>query len=130
MERPEPPQPPAAPEMAARPTPPAAPSMGDMPAAEPAEEPAPGNYASSETMQAYREAMRARFDEYMQERQAQHVENVRRQREQREALMDQQRNRPGVGNPYAPPVPYPPAPGYGPRYPSAFPGYRTPYWQQ
>lgn len=88
--------------------------------------------AGPDTMNAYRESMRARFDAYMQERQAQHEEALRRQREQREAQMAQMaqeraqanRNRP------QPPYPYPAMPAYGPRYPAAFPGYRTPYWQQ
>ena len=89
----------------------------------------------SEAMSAYRETMRARFDEYMRERQAQFEENIRRHREQREVTLDQP---PGRAIPPTPPSPprmqpyggYPPAPAYGPRYPSGFPGYRTPYWQQ
>lgn len=87
-------------------------------------------YASSDAMAAYRESMRTRFDEYMKERQAQMEENAWRQRAQHEAAMEKNRsmraNRPG----YAP-YPYPAAPpSYGPRYPSAYPGYRSPYWQQ
>ena len=80
-------------------------------------------------MTAYRETMRSRFDKYMQERQAQLQDTARRQREQHEAEMERQRalqaERTRI-QPYA----YPAMPPYGPRYPEAFPGYRTPYWQQ
>ena len=90
---------------------------------------APPSGVDAEAMNAYRESMRARFDQYMQERQARHEENMRRQREQHEAAMEQGRTEAGrrFNAPYNP---YPPMPGYGPRYPAAFPGYRTPYWQQ
>jgi hypothetical protein len=84
--------------------------------------------ASSDAMNAYRDAMRERFDEYMQQRQAQLDENMRRQREQHQAAMERNRTEAPIypAQPYA----YPPVPAYGPRYPAAFPGYRTPYWQQ
>ncbi len=85
-------------------------------------------YASSEAMNNYRETMRARFDEYMRERQAQIDENARRQREQHEAALEQNRAaRPQIPAPYRPYPPMPPA--YGPTYPGAFPGYGVPYWQ-
>lgn len=85
---------------------------------------------SSDAMAAYRENMRTRFDEYMQERQMQMEENARRQREQHEAAMEKNRALRANRGPYAP-YPYPAAPpSYGPRYPAAYPGYRTPYWQQ
>ena len=87
-----------------------------------------GSYADSDAMNAYRESMRARFDEYMKERQAQQEEAIRRQREQHEAALEQ--NRTQMERNRAAPYPYPAAPGYGPRYPGAYPGYRTPYWQQ
>ena len=86
-------------------------------------------YATSDAMAAYRESMRSRFDEYMQERQAQLEENARRQREKHEAAMEQSRSmQPNWGR-FQPP-PYPAMPTYGPRYPTAYPDYRTPYWQQ
>lgn len=81
---------------------------------------------SSTDIEQYREAMRTRFDEYMKERQAQREEAMRLQREKREAAMEKSR---AQFNRYPPPG-YPTGPGYGPRYPAAFPGYRTPYWQQ
>ena len=85
---------------------------------------------SPDAMTAYRENMRTRFDEYMQERQLQLEENARRQREQHEAVMEKNRALRTNRGPY-PPYPYPAAPpSYGPRYPAAYPGYRTPYWQQ
>ena len=106
--------------------------------AEPTAPPAPAAidpFAGSTTpdtdaMAAYREKMRLRFEEYMAEHRVRVEEKARQQREQHEAAMQQNRamraNRPG----YAP-YPYPPAPpSYGPRYPAAYPGYRTPYWQQ
>lgn len=84
-------------------------------------------------MDDYRAKMRARFDSYMQERQAQVEETARRQREQHEANMARNRaTRPAYG-PYpgmGPGAGYPAGPGYGPRYPGAFPGYGAPYWQQ
>ena len=85
------------------------------------------NYATSETMRDYRETMRARFDEYMRERQAQIDEAARRQREQHEAALEQNR----AARPQPPAYrPYPPMPPiYGPTYPGAFPGYGVPYWQ-
>lgn len=83
---------------------------------------------STEAMSAYREAMRARFDEYMQERQAQLEESVRLQREQHEAATG--RSRTEAPRPPIQPYPYPAMPPYGPRYPAAYPGYGTPYWQQ
>jgi len=83
-------------------------------------------YGGADTVTAYRESMRARFEEYMKERQAQHEETMRRQREQHEAQMEQKRAEAGRNRPY----PFPAMPAYGPRYPAAFPGYRTPYWQQ
>ena len=84
----------------------------------------------ADAMTAYRENMRTRFDEFMQERQMQMEENARRQREQHEAAMEQNRALRANRGPYAP-YPYPAAPpSYGPRYPAAYPGYRTPYWQQ
>lgn len=84
----------------------------------------------SDSMSAYRDDMRARFDEYMQERQMLMEENARRQREQHEAAMEKNRALRANRSPY-PPYPYPAAPpSYGPRYPAAYPGYRTPYWQQ
>ena len=81
-------------------------------------------------MASYRDNMRSQFDQYMAERRAQMEENARLQREQHEAAMEKNRamraNRPGFA-----PYPYPAAPpSYGPRYPAAYPGYRTPYWQQ
>jgi hypothetical protein len=83
---------------------------------------------SSEAMNAYREAMRARFDEYMRERQAQLEESVRLQREQHEAAIG--RSRTEAPRQPIQPYPYPAMPPYGPRYPAAYPGYGTPYWQQ
>ena len=71
--------------------------------------------------------MRARFDEYMQERQAQLDADMRRQREQQAALERQRIEAPRYP---VQPYPYPAMPAYGPRYPAAFPGYREPYWQQ
>lgn len=124
----EPPEPPAPPAMPAAPSTVAG-AMDDA-AASAAAGDAPRD---TEAMATYREAMRARFDEYMKERQAQQEENIRRQREQREAAMEQRRSvqpQAPAMQPYAP-YPYPPAgPAYGPRYPAAYPGYRTPYWQQ
>jgi hypothetical protein len=70
--------------------------------------------------------MRDRFEAYMQERQVQREAELQRQREQHESSME--RNRAQISRPAQPP--YPPVPGYGPRYPAAFPGYRVPYWQQ
>ncbi len=90
---------------------------------------APGTaHPSSEAMSAYRQTMRSRFDEYMQERQAQLEESARLQREQQEAAMG--RSRAEAPHPPLQPYPYPAMPPYGPRYPAAYPGYRTPYWQQ
>ena len=86
-------------------------------------------YAGSDAMTAYREAMRSRFDQYMNERQAQLQDAARRQREQHEAEMERQRAMQAERSRIQPP-PYPAMPAYGPRYPEAFPGYRTPYWQQ
>lgn len=90
---------------------------------------APPTPPATSNVDTYRESMRSRFDEYMKERQAKRDEAMRLQREQREAALEQSRaqmNR----NRFQPPFPYPPGPAYGPRYPGAFPGYRTPYWQQ
>jgi len=101
-------------------------TAGDVAATGPDADPA---YGGPDAMGAYRESMRARFDEYMRERQAQHEETMRRQREQHEAQMEQRRAQAGLNRPQ-PPYPYPAMPAYGPRYPAAFPGYRTPYWQQ
>lgn len=81
-------------------------------------------YAGSDAMTAYRESMRARFDEYMKERE----ETIRRQREQHDATMEQ--NRAQASRNRFQPYPFPAMPAYGPRYPAAYPGYRTPYWQQ
>jgi hypothetical protein len=84
-----------------------------------------------ESTSGYREQMRTRFDEYMMERQAQLEEKARRQREQHEANMARNRAaRPGFTQIPAPAPAYPSGPTYGPRYPAAYPGYRTPYWQQ
>ena len=85
------------------------------------------SYAKSEAMRDYRETMRARFDEYMRERQTQIDETVRRQRERHEAAFEQNR----AVRPQSPAYrPYPPMPPvYGPAYPGAFPGYGVPYWQ-
>jgi hypothetical protein len=123
---------PAAPAMAigrveppVRPAPPAAP---EPPAAPAAAADVTGGPAGTEAMNAYREEMRRRFDSYMKERQAQMEEIARRQREQREAAMANPRQAPPAQRPM--PYPYPNMPAYGPRYPSAYPGYRTPYWQQ
>lgn len=97
---------------------------------EPPPEVAAATDQPADAMSAYRENMRTRFDEYMQERQMQMEENARRQREQHEAAMEQNRALRANRGPYAP-YPYPAAPpSYGPRYPAAYPGYRTPYWQQ
>lgn len=89
---------------------------------------AAGPAEGGETVEQYRASMRARFDEYMQERQARHDDMMRRQREQLEANMEQSRAKANRMPPQ--PYPYPGMPAYGPRYPAAFPGYRTPYWQQ
>ena len=86
-------------------------------------------FENADAMAAYRESMRSRFDMYMSERQAQHEENMRRQREQREATLEQNRAIQANRNRFQP-YPYPAMPAYGPRYPAAYPGYRTPYWQQ
>lgn len=105
-------------------------------AAAPAQQRPPATAAGigNEAMSAYRESMRARFDEYMRERQEQFEENIRRHREQREVTLEQPPARVTPPTPPGPPrmqpYAYPPAPAYGPRYPSGFPGYRTPYWQQ
>lgn len=83
--------------------------------------------ASAATMATYREQMRARFDDYLKERQAQQDETIRLQREQRE---NQMQNRTWFqSGPRIPPYPYPSARSYPPRYPSAPPAYRSPYWQ-
>lgn len=128
---PEPPMAPVPPPAPARPTPMPAPP------ADSGKEVSAGTaigsdgqpYATSDAMAAYRESMRSRFDEYMQERQAQLEENARRQREKHEAAMEQSRSmQPNWGR-FQPP-PYPAMPAYGPRYPTAYPDYRTPYWQQ
>jgi hypothetical protein len=73
--------------------------------------------------------MRERFDTYLQERQAQQREAIRRQREQHEANIEQGLGWAPPANRFGPP-PFRGMPVYGPRYPAAFPGYRTPYWQQ
>ena len=87
-------------------------------------------YATSDAMISYREAMRARFDDYMRQRQEQIEENARRQREQHQTAMEQQRPTRPTQGPWAPPH-YPAMPpAYGPRYPYAYPGYGMPYWQQ
>jgi len=87
-------------------------------------------YGDADAMAAYRNSMRTRFDEYMKERQAQMEEKARRQREQIEAAMEQNRSM-RANRPPHPPYPYSAAPpSYGPRYPAAYPGYRRPYWQQ
>jgi hypothetical protein len=87
-------------------------------------------YGDADAMTAYRNSMRTRFDERMKERQAQMEQKARRQREQHEAAMEQNRLM-RASRPPHPPYPYPAAPpSYGPRYPAAYPGYRTPYWQQ
>jgi len=101
-------------------------AAGDVAVAVPDAGPA---YGGPDAMGTYRESMRTRFDEYMKERQAQYEEAMRRQREQHEAEMEQRRSQAGLNRPQ-PPYPYPAMPSYGPRYPAAFPGYRTPYWQQ
>lgn len=89
---------------------------------------------SAAAMNAYREQMRSRFDAYMQERQAQMEQMAQQQREQRESARVPSRPAPPMQPGAAParPMPYgyPNMPAYGPRYPSAYPGYRTPYWQQ
>ena len=82
--------------------------------------------ASAEAMKAYRDSMRARFDEYMKERQAQLDANMQRQQQQ----AAQERKRFEAPRYPIQPYPYPAMPAYGPRYPAAFPGYREPYWQQ
>jgi hypothetical protein len=104
------------------------PGMGEQALPGPAaERPAVTANASAEAMRAHQDAMRARFDEYMKERQAQLDADMRRQREQ-QAELERQR----IEAPRYPvqPYPYPAMPAYGPRYPAAFPGYREPYWQQ
>lgn len=129
----EPPAPPALPEPPARPEPPAKPEMSLAGSAEGARAAATGAAtaaSSQDAMNEYRENMRARFDAYMQERQAKHEQTLQRQREQHEAAMEQQRARQNQRGPYQPFGFPPPPPAYGPRYPAAFPGYRTPYWQQ
>ena len=89
---------------------------------------------SAATMNAYREQMRSRFDAYMQERQAQMEQMAQQQREQRESARVPSRPvspmQPGAAPARPMPYGYPNMPAYGPRYPSAYPGYRTPYWQQ
>ena len=130
------PAPPAAPELSQAPTRPqpmtAKEASSEVPAAAGPGMPIGSDgqpYATSGAMAAYRESMRSRFDEYMQERQAQMEENARRQRQQHEAAMEQNRSmQPNWGR--VQPPPYPAMPAYGPRYPTAYPGYRTPYWQQ
>ncbi len=110
---------------------PGAAEAAEMAAAAPqGSDPAASSYASSDAMNAYREAMRNRFDDYMKERQAKVEEAARLQREQHEANMEKSRAARPAQNRFSP-YPYPAAPpAYGPRYPSAYPGYRTPYWQQ
>ena len=120
-----------APPPPATPTPPeapAAPAAPEMPERASAGIEAAGPAEGGETVEQYRASMRARFDEYMQERQARHDDMMRRQREQLEANMEQSRAKANRMPPQ--PYPYPGMPAYGPRYPAAFPGYRTPYWQQ
>ena len=82
------------------------------------------------TMENYRQEMRERFDAYMKERQAKMEEMTRRQRE---VATPPQPPTPPTAMPSRPAMPYgayPNMPPYGPRYPAAFPGYQTPYWQQ
>mgnify|MGYP001821696568 CR=1 FL=1 len=115
----------------ARPQPPASPVAPEPPAPPMQAESQPNNVAA---MNAYREEMRSRFDAYMKERQAQMETMAQQQREQRESAWGSNYPVPPM-QPGAAPVPpmpygYPNMPNYGPRYPSAYPGYRTPYWQQ
>ena len=86
---------------------------------------------ASDAMTAYREAMRARFDEFMRNRQAQYEGDLRRQREQMAAARQQNRStqQPLPGDTSQPP-PYPGMPVWAPPYPMAFPGYREPYSEQ
>lgn len=109
-----------------------APEPAPMPPTAPAYSAAPAaSDRGQDAMSGYREQMRARFDDYMKERQAQIEEKARLQREQHEASMARNRaGRPGFTPLPAPTPSYPAGPAYGPRYPAAYPGYRTPYWQQ
>lgn len=108
-----------------------APVAPEPPAAPPSPARPAGGQADVATMNAYREEMRKRFDTYMQQRQTQMEELARQQREAAGA-----NNRPAPPmqpspvQPRPTPYGYPNMPAYGPRYPSAYPGYRTPYWQQ
>lgn len=119
MARAQPPASPTAPQPPVAPTPPM--QSGSQP-------------NSAATMNAYREQMRSRFDAYMQERQAQMDQMAQQQREQRESARVPSRPvspmQPGAAPARPMPYGYPNMPAYGPRYPSAYPGYRTPYWQQ
>ncbi|MCB1774783.1 MAG: hypothetical protein KDI88_14300 [Gammaproteobacteria bacterium] len=116
------PAPPTPPVMPTPPRAPASPAQGT--ARTTADEPGAG---ATDTTAAYRKQMRTRFDDYLKERQAQQDENLRLQREQHEAQMQ---NRTWFqSGPRIPPYPYPSARNYPPRYPSAPPAYRSPYWQ-
>lgn len=89
-----------------------------------------GAASPTDAMADHRETMRERFDTYMKQRQAQIEEAARRQREAHESAIEQSRaSRPTYRQPYRG-YRHPPSPGFGPRYPAAFPGYRVPYWQQ
>jgi hypothetical protein len=86
----------------------------------------PAATANTQTMQDYREKMRAKFDAYMQERQSHQDENMRRQREKHDAKRQQSRTWVQSG-PRVPPYPYPSTGGFGPRpLPQS---YTAPYWQ-
>lgn len=99
-----------------------APAVTDTPV-----EPSAGASSTADTMAGYREKMRARFDEFLRERQAQQDEVLRRQREQHEGRVTQHRPRFPSG-PRVPVYPYPGSPAYGPRQPPGYPAYRSPYW--
>ncbi len=129
VQAPTPPIPPTAPAPPPAYKPGSGPGIGAQAVPSPAAEPpAAAANASAEAMKAYQDSMRARFDGYMKERQAQLDADMQRQREQQQAALARKR----IEAPRYPvqPYPYPAMPAYGPRYPAAFPGYREPYWQQ
>jgi hypothetical protein len=86
---------------------------------------------TSDAMTAYREAMRARFDQFMHDRRAQYEEELRRQREHMAAARRQNRptQQPLPRDAFQPPR-YPGMPVWAPPYPMAFPGYREHYPEQ
>jgi hypothetical protein len=86
---------------------------------------------ASDTMTAYREAMRSRFDAFMRDRQAQYEQDQRRYREQMAATRQQNRSTQQTLPPdTVRPPHYPGMPVWGPPYPMAFPGYPEPYPEQ